>query len=50
MKWVRVVKGWAYRVLGGQGVVLQCVRGLSVEPTGSQGAKGRPIKSKGVKG
>ena len=40
MKWEVVVKRWAYRVLGGQGVGLEGPRGSSGRPKGSQGVKG----------
>ena len=65
MKWALVVKGWAYRVLGGQRVGLTGYQGdiglegplkaQRVGPTGSQGVKGwdkrdGPTGSQGVKG
>ena len=34
------VKGWAFRVPGGQGVGLEGPKGLGGRPTGSQGVKG----------
>ena len=40
MNWAVVVKEWAHRVLGGQGVRLQ----------GPRGSKGRPIGPQGVNG
>ena len=40
MMWAMVVKGWAKRVLGIQGVGLQGPRGSRSRPTGSQGVKG----------
>ena len=40
MMWAMVVKGWAKRVLGIQGVGLQGPRGSRGRPTGSQAAKG----------
>ena len=45
----QVVKGWAYRVPGGQGG-LQGPRGSRVGPQGPRGSRGRPIGSQGVKG
>ena len=57
MKWAMVVKGWAKRVLGIQGVGLQGPRGSRGRPTGSQGvkvwtyrgARGKPTGSRGIK-
>ena len=40
MKWALVVKGWAYRVLGGQEVGVLGPMGSSGRPTGSHGFKG----------
>ena len=37
MKWAVVVKGWVYRVLGGQGVGLQGPRRSRGMPRGSKG-------------
>ena len=45
MKWAVVVKGWAYRVLGGQGVGLQGPRkskGEGLLLQGPRGSRGRP--------
>ena len=63
MKWAVVVKGWAYRVLGGQGVGLQGPLGLRDRPTGDRvlggqgvglqcprGSRGRLTGSQEVKG
>ena len=44
-KWAVTVKGWAKRVLGGQGVGLQGPRGSRGRPAGSQGARGRLSES-----
>ena len=61
MKWALVVKGWAYRVLGGQEVGLQGPRGSGgwayrvprdkqVGLQGPRGSRGMPTGSQGVKG
>ena len=57
-QWVVVVKGWVYRVIGGQWVGLQGVKGWTYRFPGSQGVgqKGPngsicwPTGSKGVNG
>ena len=51
MNWALAVKGWACRVLGGQWVGLQGLRGSGGGPTGLQGVNGyakRVPKGQGV--
>ena len=43
MKWEVVVKRWAYRVLGGQGVGLHDPRGQGVGLEGPRGSRGGPL-------
>ena len=57
MKWALVIKGWAYRVLGGQGVGLQGPRvsrggrtGPRGQGVGEQGPGGQGVGKKGPKG
>ena len=44
------VKGWAYRVPGGQGAGLQGLEGSRGRPAGSQGVKGKAYRVSGGQG